>query len=188
MLLSGFKRLSKIGPKLPPFCICNRQSATRANLQGFISRKWQRKVVGALAGATGLAVCIFGLNNAFAKDEKKKRVVVLGCGWGAVSFIKNLKPDIYDIVVISPTNYFIFTPFLASVTVGTVEARTICEPIRKILGKKHKASAHFYEAECTDVDFENKKVLCMKENEGMDKNWSNVPPSWFWGSTCKGRN
>ena len=177
MLLSSFKRFSKIGPKLPPFRICSRRSATRANLQGFIP-KWQRKVVGALAGATGLAVCIFGLNNAFAKDEKKKRVVVLGCGWGAVSFLKNLKPDLYDIVVISPTNYFIFTPFLASVTVGTIEARTICEPIRKILGKKHKSSAHFYEAECTDVDFENKKVLCTKEDEGMNIDWSSVPPSW----------
>ena len=170
MLLSSIKRLPKVGPKLPPFFICNRQTTTRAKLQGYIPKHWRKKVVGAIAGATGLLVCAFGLNSAFANDEKRKRVVVLGSGWGAVSFLKNLKPGLYDVVVVSPTNYFIFTPFLASVTVGTLEARTICEPIRKILGRKHKSNAHFYEAECTDVDFENKKIICMKEDEGMNIN------------------
>ena len=167
MLLSSFKRFTRIRPNYPPFCICNRQSATWANLQGLVPRQWKRRVAGVIAGATGILVCVFGWSNAYAKDEKKKRVVVLGCGWGAVSFLKNLKPDLYDVVVVSPTNYFIFTPFLASVTVGTIEARTICEPIRKILGKKHKSNAHFYEAECTDVDFENNKIVCIKEDEGM---------------------
>lgn len=67
--------------------------------------------------------------------NKKKRVVVLGTGWAGTSFLKNLKNPSYDVQVISPRNYFAFTPLLPSVTVGTVEARSVVEPIRNIVKK-----------------------------------------------------
>lgn len=67
--------------------------------------------------------------------EKKKKVVVLGTGWAGVSFLKNLKNPSYDVHVVSPHNYFAFTPLLPSVTCGTVEARSIVEPIRSITRK-----------------------------------------------------
>lgn len=67
--------------------------------------------------------------------SEKKRVVVLGTGWAGTSFLKNLKNPSYDVQVISPRNYFAFTPLLPSVTVGTVEARSVVEPIRNIVKK-----------------------------------------------------
>lgn len=67
--------------------------------------------------------------------DRKKRVVVLGTGWAGTSFLKNLKDSSYDVQVISPRNYFAFTPLLPSVTCGTVEARSIVEPIRNIVRK-----------------------------------------------------
>lgn len=67
--------------------------------------------------------------------NKKKRVVVLGTGWAGTSFLKNLKDPSYDVQVISPRNFFAFTPLLPSVTCGTVEARSIVEPIRNIVRK-----------------------------------------------------
>lgn len=66
-------------------------------------------------------------------DGKKKRVVVLGTGWAGTSFLKGLKNSSYDVQVISPRNFFAFTPLLPSVTCGTVEARSIVEPIRNIV-------------------------------------------------------
>lgn len=66
---------------------------------------------------------------------KKKKVVVLGTGWAGTSFLKNLKDPGYDVQVVSPRNYFAFTPLLPSVTNGTVEARSIVEPIRNIVRK-----------------------------------------------------
>ena len=157
----AIKQASKVRPL--------RQFSTKGAFQGSFDAAWNNKLAGAIIGASGVVVCIFGLGslyqNAYAADERKKRIVVLGSGWGAVSFLKNLKPDLYEVVVVSPTNYFLFTPFLASVTVGTVEARTICEPIRKILGRKHKSSACFYEAECTDIDVEKKQITCLKEQD-----------------------
>ncbi|KAK9714767.1 hypothetical protein RND81_06G118400 [Saponaria officinalis] len=92
-------------------------------------------------------------------EIKKKKVVVLGTGWAGTSFLRNLKNPSYDIQVISPRNYFAFTPLLPSVTCGTVEARSIVEPIRKIV-KKKGADVHFWEAECLSIDPVNKKVIC----------------------------
>lgn len=66
---------------------------------------------------------------------KKKRVVVLGTGWAGTSFLKDLDVSSYDVQVVSPRNYFAFTPLLPSVTCGTVEARSIVEPVRNIIKK-----------------------------------------------------
>lgn len=67
--------------------------------------------------------------------EPKKKLVVLGTGWAGISLLKDLDPSMYDVKVVSPRNYFAFTPLLPSVTVGTVEARSIVEPIRNIIKK-----------------------------------------------------
>jgi NADH:ubiquinone reductase (non-electrogenic) len=62
-------------------------------------------------------------------------VVVLGTGWAGTSFLKDLDVSSYDVQVVSPRNYFAFTPLLPSVTCGTVEARSIVEPVRNIIKK-----------------------------------------------------
>ena len=65
----------------------------------------------------------------------KKKVVILGTGWAGASFLRNIDTSLYDVHVVSPRNYFTFTPLLPSVTCGTVEARSIVEPIRNIVRK-----------------------------------------------------
>lgn len=68
-------------------------------------------------------------------SKKKKKIVVLGTGWAGTSFLKDMDISSYDVEVVSPRNYFAFTPLLPSVTCGTVEARSIVEPIRNIVKK-----------------------------------------------------
>ena len=87
---------------------------------------------------------------------RRKRLVVLGSGWGAMSLLRQLDPGLYDIHVVSPRNYFLFTPLLPSVTVGTVEARSVAAPIRKLLQRSHGNLAHYYEAECVSIDVRNR--------------------------------
>ncbi|XP_038888314.1 external alternative NAD(P)H-ubiquinone oxidoreductase B1, mitochondrial-like [Benincasa hispida] len=89
----------------------------------------------------------------------KKRVLVLGTGWAGTSFLKDLDASKYDVQVVSPQNYFSFTPLLPSVTCGSVEARSIVEPVRNIV-KKRKGEIKFWEAECIKIDAANKKVFC----------------------------
>lgn len=67
--------------------------------------------------------------------DRKKRILVLGTGWAGTSFLKDIDVSHYDVQVVSPRNYFAFTPLLPSVTCGTVEARSIVEPVRKIVKK-----------------------------------------------------
>lgn len=69
------------------------------------------------------------------KEPQKKKLIVLGTGWAGTSFLKDLDVSQYDVQVVSPRNYFAFTPLLPSVTCGTVEARSIVEPIRNIIKK-----------------------------------------------------
>ncbi|GKV19122.1 hypothetical protein SLEP1_g29416 [Rubroshorea leprosula] len=96
---------------------------------------------------------------AVVDPTKKKKVVVLGTGWAGMSFLKNLNNPSYEVEVVSPRNYFAFTPLLPSVTCGTVEGRSIVEPIRNIIGKK-KYDARYWEAECYKIDPVEKKVYC----------------------------
>ncbi|KAG6525665.1 hypothetical protein ZIOFF_015631 [Zingiber officinale] len=89
----------------------------------------------------------------------KKKLVVLGTGWAGTSFLRNVDTSQYDVKVVSPRNYFLFTPLLPSVTCGTVEQRSIAEPIRNIMRKKGE-QIQFWEAECHKIDPVNKKILC----------------------------
>ncbi|GFU12912.1 internal alternative NAD(P)H-ubiquinone oxidoreductase A2, mitochondrial [Nephila pilipes] len=65
-------------------------------------------------------------------SSKKIRVVILGSGWGSYSVLKNVDRRLFDVKVITPRNHFLFTPLLCSTAVGTLEFRSITEPIRNI--------------------------------------------------------
>lgn len=88
-------------------------------------------------------------------DSRKPRLVVLGGGWGGVALLKDLHPDDYHVTIISPSNYFLFTPMLPSATVGTLELRSLVEPIRRIISR---VGGHFIRAQAEDVEFSHKLV------------------------------
>jgi NADH dehydrogenase FAD-containing subunit len=86
----------------------------------------------------------------------KEKIVVLGTGWGAHAFLKSIDATMYDVVVISPRNYFTFTPMLAASAVGTVEFRSICEPIRNV-----NPLANYLESAASSINFDEKVVSCV---------------------------
>ncbi|KAM7222395.1 Pyridine nucleotide-disulfide oxidoreductase domain containing protein [Rhypophila decipiens] len=97
-------------------------------------------------------------------DPSKKTLVVLGTGWGSVSLLKNLDTENYNVIVISPRNYFLFTPLLPSCTTGTIEHRSIMEPVRTIL-RSRKGAVKYYEAEASSIDPERKVVRVFDNSE-----------------------
>ncbi|KAN0019272.1 hypothetical protein ACTFIU_002477 [Dictyostelium citrinum] len=88
-------------------------------------------------------------------NNKRERIIVLGTGWASLSFIQEIDLNKYEIVVVSPRNYFLFTPMLTEATVGSVEVRSIIEPIRRVLSRLTSRPTTYIEAECTDIDYTN---------------------------------
>jgi hypothetical protein len=100
-------------------------------------------------------------------SKHKPKLVILGTGWGAVSLLKTLNVDEYHITVVSPSNQFLFTPMLPSATVGTLELRSLVEPIRGIVNRVH---GHFLKAMAKDVDFSEKLI----EVEHVEPDGNNI--------------
>lgn len=94
--------------------------------------------------------------------KHKPKLVVLGTGWGSIAMLKSLNLDEYHVTVVSPSNYFLFTPMLPSATVGTLELRSLVEPVRRIM---RRIGGHFIKAEAVDVDFSEKLVECKTLDE-----------------------
>ncbi|CAG9464813.1 unnamed protein product [Pedinophyceae sp. YPF-701] len=92
-----------------------------------------------------------------------------------MSFVKALPKtiaDTYDLVLISPRNYFLYTPLLPALASGTMEPRSIVEPVRnQIVGK-----GTYYEAACQSIDVKNKElVCCFPADAGLDSACFKVP-------------
>jgi NADH:ubiquinone reductase (non-electrogenic) len=92
--------------------------------------------------------------------RSKQRLLVLGTGFGAFNLVKHAG-DGYDIAVVSPRNHFLFTPLLPSTTVGTIEFRSIIEPIRHA-----RADLQFFHASAETVDTERRRVTCSAAADG----------------------
>lgn len=67
----------------------------------------------------------------------------------AVSLLKTLPPTAYNVTLIAPDNYFCFTPLLPSACVGTVEPRSLVEPLRRLVARVH---GHFLNGQAVDID------------------------------------
>jgi len=95
----------------------------------------------------------------------KKRVVVLGSGFAGYTAAKKLDKKLFEVSVVSPRNYFLFTPLLTSTCVGTIEFRSIIEPVRSIRNLKN-----FYLARCKGIDFEKQvvKAITVKDSNPVE--------------------
>lgn len=105
-----------------------------------------------------------------SEEERKNRpkLVILGSGWGALSTLRKIHGDKFNITVISPRNYFLFTPLLPSTTTGTVSVRSIIEPVRYYL-KRSGADARFIEMEATSINPHSKTIHCIDVSEVKGK-------------------
>lgn len=120
----------------------------------------------ALAGTAYVSYALYKESNpspqlpqsaTFENGSPRKTLVILGSGWGSVSLLKNLDTTLYNVVVVSPRNYFLFTPLLPSTPVGTIELKSIVEPVRSI-ARRAPGEVHYYEAEAQHVDPKAKTV------------------------------
>lgn len=99
------------------------------------------------------------------QEQSRQRLVILGTGWSSYSVVKHVDKKLYDVIVVSPRNYFLFTPLLCSTTVGTLEFRSIIEPVRNT---GFRDEHHFQLAEAVELQPEKHKIIC-KSTLNSDK-------------------
>lgn len=88
-------------------------------------------------------------------NTTKPKLLILGTGFAAFSLVKRIRSDLYSVTVVSPRNHFLFTPLLPSTTVGTIEFRSIIEPLRVA-----RPDVLYYQAEAKAIDFSSKVIRC----------------------------
>ncbi|KAL7344496.1 hypothetical protein BJY59DRAFT_644410 [Rhodotorula toruloides] len=103
------------------------------------------------------AALIDDLDERVVNARDKKRLVIVGGGWGSVGILQHLDPGAWHVTVVSPDT---------SATVGTVEVRSLVEPLRKIIAR---VSGHFLYGRAVDVDFSERllEVACPGDEENF---------------------
>jgi NADH:ubiquinone reductase (non-electrogenic) len=81
--------------------------------------------------------------------------MVLGSGFAGYALLAGLRGGNYDITVVTPRNYFLFTPLLPSAVSGTVELRSILEPLRRRL-----RGVRVVEASAEGADWRRRELEC----------------------------
>ncbi|KAJ7777915.1 FAD/NAD-P-binding domain-containing protein [Mycena maculata] len=95
-------------------------------------------------------------NFASSASRQKQRLLIVGSGWGGYGVLRGVDKNRFDVTIVSPNNYFNFTPLLASCAVGTLEFRCAIEPVRR-----YTPQVVAYQAWCDKIDFQRKTVRCM---------------------------
>ncbi|KAG9453470.1 hypothetical protein H6P81_006374 [Aristolochia fimbriata] len=109
----------------------------------------------------------FGSSLGPTADGEKPRVVVLGSGWAGCRLMKGIDTSVYDVVCVSPRNHMVFTPLLASTCVGTLEFRSVAEPIARIQPAISRSPGSFYFlAQSRRIDADNHVVYCESVTDG----------------------
>lgn len=83
-------------------------------------------------------------------DTTKPRVVIIGGGFGGVALTKNLPGDLFQVVMLSKTNYYGFWPLLYQVATAGLEAESVGEPMRQLFDDH--ADFHFRRVCAAGVD------------------------------------
>ncbi|XBW35102.1 hypothetical protein QEN19_000664 [Hanseniaspora menglaensis] len=118
-----------------------------------------------LAGSLATGLGIFTLYKeqhpvalpAAETNNNKKKIVILGSGWAAITLLKSIDTELYSITLVSPRDHFLFTPLLPSAPVGTVALESITESV-STLTRQGNGRVEFIQQEATDVNPESKTV------------------------------
>ena len=97
---------------------------------------------------------------------KKSHVVVLGAGFGGLTFCKDFHHPNARITVVDRTNHHVFQPLLYQVATCALSATDVAQPIRAILSKRQDITVLLDKA--TGFDLAQKKVFLEKSSLDYD--------------------
>lgn len=99
-------------------------------------------------------------------NDKRKRVVIVGGGFGGLEAAKALGRTDLDVVVIDRANYHLFQPLLYQVAMAGLSPGEIASPIRAILSEHENVRVVL--GEVTRIDLDGRRVYVGDEAHAYD--------------------
>lgn len=100
--------------------------------------------------------------------NSKQRIVVIGVGFGGLSFIKKIDKSKFDVTVIDRNNYHSFPPLFYQVASGGLEPMSISFPVRRELRTRKMRRCKFNYGEVKTIDVIAKTVTTEYETVAYD--------------------
>jgi NADH dehydrogenase len=97
---------------------------------------------------------------------EKKRVVIVGCGFGGLTLAKKLRGSPYQVVIIDKHNYHQFQPLFYQIASAGLDADSITFPIRKVFQKYN--DFYIRKAEVQEINVSDNQLITSIGNLNYD--------------------
>ena len=87
--------------------------------------------------------------------SERRKVVIIGGGFGGLSAAQHLHSDLVDVTVIDRRNYHLFQPLLYQVATGSLSAGEVASPLRSILSRQKNTRVWLGTVVDVDPDLKN---------------------------------
>ena len=98
----------------------------------------------------------------------KHRIVVIGAGFGGLSFCKKIDKSKYEVTILDRNNYHSFPPLFYQVASGGLEPASISFPLRREFRGKHMKDCRFNYGEVHSIDTAAKEIVTEYETIPYD--------------------
>jgi len=99
-------------------------------------------------------------------QNKRKRVVIIGAGFGGLWVARELSGSDYDVIIIDKNNYHTFLPLLYQVSAAEIEPEQIASPVRFIV--RNFANVRFIRGQVGEIRYRDKVVICLGQQIAFD--------------------
>lgn len=96
-----------------------------------------------------------------------KKIIVIGGGFAGLQFIRNLKPGVFEVMLIDRLNHHQFQPLFYQVATSQIEPTSISFPLRKIFQDRKDVTVRM--AEVHSVDSKNRSIATTAGNFSYDE-------------------
>jgi NADH dehydrogenase len=111
-------------------------------------------------------VCFFGGFKKHWRMAENKHIVVLGAGFGGLTFCKHFRYPTARVTLVDRTNHHLFQPLLYQVATAGLSAPEIAQPIRSILSNRPDVTVLLDQV--TDFDLANRTVVLERDRLQYD--------------------
>ena len=90
--------------------------------------------------------------------ETKQKIIVIGAGFGGLSFCKKIDKSKYDVLILDRNNFHSFPPLFYQVASGGLDPTSISFPVRREMRNRKMKGCKFNYGEVKTIDTKSKTV------------------------------